>query len=91
MNDTTVHNTWWDSYPYSSVSVIALHPLYLRLQPLVAAGAEAAKAAGGGGDKAALFASLRAEVDKAKAMLDLKEVDYEVGLALFTTLCYQYE
>ncbi|KAL3639651.1 4-alpha-glucanotransferase dpe2 [Castilleja foliolosa] len=25
---------WWDSYPYSSLSVFALHPLYLRVQDL---------------------------------------------------------
>ncbi|EME29203.1 4-alpha-glucanotransferase [Galdieria sulphuraria] len=31
VNDTRVHNTWVDSYPYSSVSICALHPQYLRL------------------------------------------------------------
>lgn len=34
MNDTSVHKMWWDSYPYSSLSVFALHPLYLRVQAL---------------------------------------------------------
>ncbi len=34
MNDTSVYNMWWDSYPYSSISVHALHPLYLRVQLL---------------------------------------------------------
>eukprot|EP00871_Galdieria_phlegrea_P003197 jgi/Galph1/3879/GphlegSOOS_G2529.1 len=34
VNDTRVHNTWQDSYPYSSVSVCALHPLYLRLDSI---------------------------------------------------------
>ncbi|CAA6654001.1 unnamed protein product [Spirodela intermedia] len=34
VNDTSVHGTWWDSYPYSSLSVFALHPLYLRLEAL---------------------------------------------------------
>ncbi|GBG70561.1 hypothetical protein CBR_g6687 [Chara braunii] len=34
VNDTSVHGMWWDSYPYSSLSVFALHPLYLRLQKL---------------------------------------------------------
>lgn len=72
VNDTTVHNMWWDSYPYSSVSVFALHPLYLRIQQVVS---EAARAAGP--EHAARFASLQAEVNKAKAALDLKEVDYE--------------
>ena len=72
VNDTTVHNMWWDSYPYSSVSVFALHPLYLRIQQVVS---EAARIAGP--EHANRFASLRAEVNKAKAALDLKEVDYE--------------
>ncbi|MCO5581846.1 hypothetical protein L7F22_035735 [Adiantum nelumboides] len=34
VNDTSVNGMWWDSYPYSSLSVFALHPLYLRLQCL---------------------------------------------------------
>nr|GMC84241.1 4-alpha-glucanotransferase DPE2 [Ipomoea batatas] len=25
---------WWDSYPYSSLSVFALHPMYLRVDAL---------------------------------------------------------
>jgi 4-alpha-glucanotransferase len=32
VNDTCVYNMWWDSYPYSSVSVYALHPQYLALR-----------------------------------------------------------
>ncbi len=31
VNDTSVHGTWLDSYPYSGLSVFALHPLYLNL------------------------------------------------------------
>jgi 4-alpha-glucanotransferase len=31
INDTTSSRTWTDSYPYSAVSVYALHPIYLRL------------------------------------------------------------
>ncbi|KAJ6992126.1 4-alpha-glucanotransferase DPE2 [Populus alba x Populus x berolinensis] len=34
INDTSVHGMWWDSYPYSSLSVFALHPLYLRVEAL---------------------------------------------------------
>ncbi|XP_078442924.1 disproportionating enzyme 2 [Wolffia australiana] len=34
VNDTSVHGMWWDSYPYSSLSVFALHPLYLRVEAL---------------------------------------------------------
>jgi 4-alpha-glucanotransferase len=32
VNDTSVSMTWLDSYPYSCMSVFALHPLYLNLE-----------------------------------------------------------
>jgi 4-alpha-glucanotransferase len=31
VNETTATHTWTDSYPYASISVFALHPLYLNL------------------------------------------------------------
>ncbi len=31
INDTTATHTWADSYPYSSISAFALHPIYLNL------------------------------------------------------------
>ncbi|MDP8263225.1 MAG: 4-alpha-glucanotransferase [Candidatus Ancaeobacter aquaticus] len=34
VNDTSVNMNWWDSYPYSGLSVFALHPLYLRIQSI---------------------------------------------------------
>ena len=34
INDTTSSHTWTDSYPYSAISVSALHPIYLRLHDL---------------------------------------------------------
>jgi 4-alpha-glucanotransferase len=34
INDTTSCHDWTDSYPYSAISVFALHPLYLRLDAL---------------------------------------------------------
>ena len=34
VNDTCVYGTFWDSYPYSSLSVHALHVMYLRVQDL---------------------------------------------------------
>ena len=34
VNDTTAAGDWTDSYPYSAISVFALHPLYLRLEDL---------------------------------------------------------
>ncbi len=33
INDTTASGTWHDSYPYNCVSVFALHPIYLDLNP----------------------------------------------------------
>ena len=34
INDTTSSRTWTDSYPYSAVSVYALHPIYLRIDEM---------------------------------------------------------
>lgn len=34
INDTTSAHDWTDSYPYSAISVFALHPLYLRLEAM---------------------------------------------------------
>lgn len=34
INDTTSSHDWTDSYPYSAISVTALHPIYLRLHDL---------------------------------------------------------
>ncbi len=36
INDTTSSRTWTDSYPYSAISVYALHPIYLRLDQMTA-------------------------------------------------------
>lgn len=34
MNDTTTTYTWVDSYPYSAISIYALHPIYIDLYAL---------------------------------------------------------
>lgn len=34
INDTTNLHTWKDSYPYSGISVFALHPMYINLEEL---------------------------------------------------------
>jgi 4-alpha-glucanotransferase len=34
VNDTTRTHTWLDSYPYSAISIYALHPLYLSINIL---------------------------------------------------------
>lgn len=34
INDTTMSHTWMDSYPYNSISIYALHPMYADLNQL---------------------------------------------------------
>ena len=34
INDTTIYHTWKDSYPYSGISVFALHPMYINIEKL---------------------------------------------------------
>lgn len=65
INDTSVNGMWWDSYPYSSLSVFALHPLYLRLQALSDNVPE----------------EIKQEICDMKKRLDGKAVDYEAVMA----------
>ncbi|KAH7511699.1 hypothetical protein FEM48_Zijuj12G0010400 [Ziziphus jujuba var. spinosa] len=65
MNDTSVHGMWWDSYPYSSLSVFALHPLYLRVQAL----------------SENIPEDVKLEIQEAKEKLDGKDVDYEAVMS----------
>lgn len=65
INDTSVHGMWWDSYPYSSLSVFALHPLYLRVQAL----------------SENIPDNLKQEILMEKKRLDKKDVDYEATMA----------
>jgi 4-alpha-glucanotransferase len=61
INDTTAHHDWTDSYPYSAISVFALHPLYLRIEDL----------------SVSLTKTEQKEIAKARASLNpLPEVDY---------------
>ena len=62
INDTTMQRTWHDSYPYSCISVLALHPLYADLRQLPPLNDKA---------KAAEFETLRKELNA------LREIDYE--------------
>ncbi|CAI9099424.1 OLC1v1036244C3 [Oldenlandia corymbosa var. corymbosa] len=64
INDTSVHQMWWDSYPYSSLSVFALHPLYLRVQAL--------------SDN--IPEDIKKEIEQARMKLDRKDVDYEATM-----------
>ncbi|GLT67958.1 hypothetical protein SLA2020_402290 [Shorea laevis] len=65
INDTSVHGMWWDSYPYSSLSVFALHPLYLKVQAL----------------SESIPDDIKQEIQEAKQRLDGKDVDYEATMA----------
>ncbi|KAL3639655.1 4-alpha-glucanotransferase dpe2 [Castilleja foliolosa] len=65
INDTSVHQMWWDSYPYSSLSVFALHPLYLRVQDL----------------SENISDDIKQEIHRTREQLDGKDVDYEATMA----------
>jgi 4-alpha-glucanotransferase len=62
VNDTISTHTWKDSYPYSSISAYALHPLYLNLDEVA------------GKHDAHVIKPLR---KKQKQLNDLTEIDYE--------------
>ncbi|MDY3848259.1 MAG: 4-alpha-glucanotransferase [Prevotella sp.] len=60
--DTTITNTWTDSYPYNSISIYALHPQYADLRQLPALKDEEAKSR---------LEALRVELNA------LPQIDYE--------------
>ena len=61
-NDTTITHTWTDSYPYSCISVFAIHPQYADLHAL----------------PELKDAKARAEAEKTRAELNaLDKIDYE--------------
>ena len=62
INDTTTTHTWTDSYPYSSISIFALHPQYADLNALPPIADEAERER---------FEALRLELNA------LPQVDYE--------------
>lgn len=62
INDTTITHTWTDSYPYSCISVFAIHPQYADLHTL----------------PELKDAKARAEAEKTRAELNaLDKIDYE--------------
>ena len=62
INDTTISHTWTDSYPYSCISVFAIHPQYADLHAL----------------PEMKDAKARAEAEKTRAELNaLDKIDYE--------------
>lgn len=62
INDTTTTHTWTDSYPYSCISIFAIHPQYVDLTALPTLKDEA---------KAKEYEALRVELNA------LKQIDYE--------------
>lgn len=72
VNDTTATHTWTDSYPYSAVSIYALHPMYINLLWL-------------GRLKDARLAS--AFDEKQKELNRLEAVDYERVVSCKTAYC----
>ncbi len=62
INDTTITRTWTDCYPYSSISIFALHPQYADLRQLPALKDR---------KKAKEMEALRKELNT------LKQIDYE--------------
>ena len=62
INDTTITHSWTDSYPYSCISVFAIHPQYANLHAL----------------PELKDAKARAEAEKTRAELNaLDKIDYE--------------
>lgn len=75
MNDTTMSHTWADSYPYSAISIYALHPMYISLPWLGKLNDTA---------KAAFFA------DKQKELNAKDSVDYENVVKYKVEFCRAY-
>eukprot|EP00878_Enallax_costatus_P005731 GHUV01006009.1.p1 GENE.GHUV01006009.1~~GHUV01006009.1.p1 ORF type:complete len:779 (+),score=167.27 GHUV01006009.1:209-2338(+) len=76
VNDTCVYNMWWDSYPYSTLSVHALHPQYLALRATV-----------DDIEGASMPPDISAEIENARVQLDGPDVDYEGTMATKKRLC----
>ena len=71
VNDTTSRHDWTDSYPYSAISVHALHPLYLRIEDM----------------GHAMTPAFAQELDAAREWLNAMEhVDYEEVMKAKTDL-----
>jgi len=87
INDTTATGTWRDSYPYSSISVFALHPLYIDAAEWASTGAYKQHAAAG------LALNAKAELDYegvfAVKMAFLRDLFAEKGAATLRSKAYK--
>lgn len=70
VNDTSASGTWRDSYPYSLISVFALHPLYTNLSAMVQPGSALAQEI----------------AEQARRLNESPVVDYEAVMSVKTTL-----
>ena len=71
INDTTSSHEWTDSYPYSAISVFALHPIYLRIDDM----------------EYAMPAEFATDLDADREWLnELAQVDYEKVMKSKTAL-----
>jgi len=74
INDTTTSHDWTDSYPYSAISVFALHPLYLRIEDI----------------DLPVSGDFTANLSAARERLNvLPQVDYESVMAVKSSLARQ--
>jgi 4-alpha-glucanotransferase len=74
INDTTSSHDWTDSYPYSAISVFALHPIYLRIEDM----------------GYAMPAEFAVDLDSSREWLNaLESIDYEEVMKAKTALTRQ--
>lgn len=75
MNDTTMSHTKGDSYPYSAISIYALHPMYISL-PLMGELKDA--------DRVAFYRAKQEELNAGEA------VDYEAAVGYKIAYCREF-
>lgn len=77
INDTSVHMMWWDSYPYNSLSVFALHPIYLRIDASLLGSIDVTGSDHGSNGSIDLPIEIKEAIAQARASLEHVELDYE--------------
>jgi 4-alpha-glucanotransferase len=75
VNDTTATHTWTDSYPYSAISIYALHPMYVSLSWLGLLHDT---------EKTLFFE------EKQKELNSLENIDYEAVMTYKTAYCRMF-
>ncbi|MDR1257837.1 MAG: 4-alpha-glucanotransferase [Tannerellaceae bacterium] len=72
VNDTTATHTWADSYPYSAISIYAIHPMYISLRQMGSLKDAA---------RASFFAAKQDELNR------MEEIDYEAVMTHKINYC----